>query len=139
MNPVSLFLLFPSGRRGRRFPDEPNSGDSGFGVTINYVVLGPGVHAVSVEIEDSSGALRTFTSGVLVRQPAIRFSGEFEASNSTTWIAGNQWWSRMPSPDHHGQSATRTLRYQWDVPSQAFLLSEESVAEVTITSAACAK
>jgi len=122
------------------FPDEPNSADSGFGVTINYGDLGTGVHEINVEIEDSSGAVRTFTNGVLVRQPGeFVFLENLDLTNSTVRIAGNQLVVENATAQDRitSQSATRTLRYQWDTPSQAFLLSEESVAEVTISSAEC--
>lgn len=122
------------------FPDEPNAGNSGFGVTFNYGDISSGVHALSVEIEDNTGALRTFTRGIVVRRPGdFVFLEQLDLANSTARIAGGQLVveNAVLQDRISGQSAIRNLRYRWDIPSQAFVLAEESVADITITSAQC--
>lgn len=122
------------------FPEEPNAGNSGFGVTFNYGDLISGVHTLAVEIQDSAGALRTFTRGVVVRRPGeFFFLEQLDVGNSNVRIAGGQLVveNAVMQDRATAQTATRSLRYRWDVPSQAFVLAEESVADVTITSAEC--
>ncbi len=122
------------------FPDQPNAGNSGFGVTFNYGDLSAGVHTLKVDIEDSAGTLSTFTRGIIVRQPGdYFFLDTLDFSNATTRVSGGQLIidNAVAQDRATGETAVRSLRYQWHEPNQAFVLAEESIAEVTVTSTTC--
>lgn len=123
------------------FPDEPNAANSGFGVTFNYGNLATGIYSLTVEVEDSSGSVRTFTRGIVVRNPGnFRFLENLDFGSASVSIAGGQLAisNALAQDRATGQALSRSLRYRWDVPAQNFLLVDEGIRDVTITNHECA-
>lgn len=121
-------------------PGEPNAANSGFGVTFNYGNLTAGVHSMTVEIEDSSGALRKFVRGILVRNPGdFSFLEQLDLGNAQVRIAGGQLVieSALARDKATGKTAQRNLRFHWNTPAQAFTLTEDSVQDVTVADLTC--
>lgn len=121
-------------------PGEPNAANSGFGVTFNYGNLTAGVHSMTVEIEDSSGALRKFVRGILVRNPGdFSFLEQLDLGNAQVRIAGGQLVieSALARDKATGKTAQRNLRFQWNTPAQAFALTEDSIQDVTVSDLTC--
>jgi len=121
-------------------PGESNAANSGFGVTFNYGNLSAGVHSMTVEIEDSSGALRKFVRGILVRNPGdFSFLEQLDLGAAQVRIAGGQLVieGALARDKATGQTAQRNLRFQWNNPAQAFALSEESVKDATVADLSC--
>lgn len=122
------------------FPNEPNAANSGFGATLNYGNLTPGVHRLTVEITDSSGARRQFTRGILTRRPGnFSFLNQLDFSNAMVRIAGGELvvQGAVATDKATGQTARSDLRYRWDGAAQAFVLAEESVDTVTVVNTTC--
>lgn len=122
-------------------PNEPNAANSGFGVTLNYGNLSAGVHSITVEVEDSSGSLRKFVRGILVRNPGD-FSFLEQVDLGTTAqvrVAGGYLVieGALVRDKATGQTAKRNLRYRWNTPSQAFVLAEDSVNDAMVTDLTC--
>lgn len=137
-------LIIPCcSRRGdvaAAFPNEPNAAQSGFGATFNYGNLAPGVHRLTVAIQDSSGAQRQFTRGILTRRPGnFNFLTQLDFSNATARVAGGELVvaGAVATDKAAGQTARSDLRYRWDGAAQAFVLAEESVDTVTVTNTNC--
>ncbi|HRX70945.1 MAG: hypothetical protein KDJ22_07890 [Candidatus Competibacteraceae bacterium] len=123
------------------FPDEPNAANSGFGATFNYGNLTPGNHSLTLEIEDSSGAVRTFTRGLRVRNPGnFAFLENLDLGAASVDIVAGQLAVRNAQAQDRvsGQVVRRNLRYQWDVPSQGFALVDEGLRDVRIANTGCA-
>ncbi|MFZ1643820.1 MAG: hypothetical protein WAV07_20805 [Candidatus Contendobacter sp.] len=123
------------------FPNEPNAANSGFGATVNYGNLTPGVHRLTVAIQDSGGAQRRFTRGILTRRPGnFSFLTQLDFSNATARVAGGELVvaGAVATDKAAGQTARSDLRYRWDGAAQAFVLAEESVDTVTVTNTNCA-
>lgn len=122
------------------FPNEPNARDSGFGIAINYGNLSSGVHTVEIELEDSGGTVRRLLAGVVVERPGdFPYLDDLDVSTATTRIAGGMLvvaGVRVRDKATQ-QTATRILRYRFDVPAQAFLLEDESVDEVPVENLNC--
>jgi hypothetical protein len=122
------------------FPNTPEALNSGFGITVNYGGLTTGVHTIAIKVEDSAGATRTFYKGVLAkRQGGIAFVNQLDLSSSTVRIANGALvieGVKVSSPDTP-QPVTRIQRYRFDVSAQAFLLAEDSGAEIAITNTSC--
>ncbi|KAB2928851.1 MAG: hypothetical protein F9K25_11905 [Candidatus Contendobacter sp.] len=121
-------------------PGESNAANSGFGVTFNYGNLRAGVHSMTVEIEDSSGALRKFVRGILVRNPGdFSFLEQLDLGAAQVRITGGQLVieGALARDKATGQTAQRNLRFQWNNPAQAFALSEESVKDATVADLSC--
>ncbi len=121
-------------------PGEPNAANSGFGVTFNYGNLSAGVHSMTVEIEDSSGALRKFVRGILVRNPGdFSFLEQLDLGAAQVRIAGGQLVieGALARDKATGKTAQRNLRFHWNTPAQAFTLTEESVQDATVADLTC--
>ena len=122
------------------FPNEPNALNSGFGLTFNYGNLSEGVHNIGVLIEDSSGDTVTLNSGTVTRrQGGFRFLQQLDFSTSAVHIASGELVveNAVARDNNSDQSATRNVRYRWSVPAQGFVLAEESVDDVTVTTTNC--
>lgn len=122
------------------YPTEPNAANSGFGGTFNYGNLIQGNHDLTVEIEDSSGGVRKFTRGILVRNPGnFSFSEQVDLGTATVRILGGELAvaNALIKDRVTGQTAFRSLRYRWDVPAQNFVLVDEGATDITITSQQC--
>ena len=122
------------------YPTEPNAANSGFGGTFNYGNLIQGNHDLTVEIEDSSGGVRKFTRGILVRNPGnFSFSEQVDLSTATVRILGGELAvaNALIKDRVTGQTAFWSLRYRWDVPAQNFVLVDEGATDITITSQQC--
>lgn len=122
------------------FPNEPNAANSGFGATLNYGNLTPGVHRLTVDITDSGGAKRRFTRGILTRRPGnFGFLTQLDFGSATVRIAGGELvlQGALATDKATGQTARGDLRYRWDNAAQAFLLVEESVDTVTVVNTNC--
>jgi len=122
------------------FPNEPNARDSGFGIAVNYGNLSSGVHTIEIEIEDSGGTTRRLIAGVVVERPGdFTYLEDLDVSVATARIAGGMLvvtGVRVRDKTTQ-QTATRILRYRFDVPAQAFLLEDESVDEVPVENLNC--
>lgn len=122
------------------FPGEPNARNSGFGATFNYGLLSSGVHTLAVQIEDSAGASRTLTKGVLVKRPGeFEFLDQLDLRDATVRVAGGALVveGARAVDKVTSRTATRILRYRWDISAQAFALAEEGVEDVPITNLNC--
>lgn len=121
-------------------PGEANAANSGFGVTFNYGNLSAGVHSMTVEIEDSSGALRKFVRGILVRNPGdFSFLEQLDLGAAQVRIAGGQLVieGALARDKATGKTAQRNLRFHWNTPAQTFTLTEESVQDATVADLTC--
>ncbi|MFO1423932.1 MAG: hypothetical protein U1F70_09815 [Candidatus Competibacteraceae bacterium] len=122
------------------FPNESNAANSGFGATLNYGNLTPGVHRLTVDITDSGGAKRRFTRGILTRRPGnFSFLTQLDFGSATVRLAGGELvlQGALATDKATGQTARSDLRYRWDNAAQAFLLAEESVDTVTVVNTNC--
>lgn len=118
------------------FPNDPNALASGFGIAVNYGGLTTGVHTLAVRIEDSAGSVRTFYKGVLAKRPGnFPFLDQLDLSAATVRIANGAL--VVEGAQAHDktsqQTASRILRYRFDVSAQAFLLTEDNEAEIVVT------
>lgn len=114
------------------YPTEPNALHSGFGLTINYGILESGPHNIGVQIEDSDGTVLVLTHAVTVVRPEqFEFLDEFDISNATASIAGQDLvLEGVKLRDKTTlRTASRTLRFRWDITAQAFTLIKESTDE----------
>ncbi len=117
------------------FPTEPNALLSGFGLTFNYGLLSTGVHELSVEIEDSAGAVRKMVRGMLVRRVGdFEFLDNLDMSQSTVRLQGQTLIvdGAIAHDSVTGQTKQRVLRYRYDVASQGFQLVESHAREVML-------
>ena len=122
------------------YPGEPNAADSGFGATFNHGNLAPGVHRLTVEIEDSGGARRQFVRGIVTRRPGdFAYLNRLDFGEATARIAGDELvvTGAVAIDQATGQRARGDLRYRWDVAAQAFGLVEESLDTLTVTNLNC--
>lgn len=123
------------------YPNEPNAANSGFGTTFNYGNLAPGVHRLTIEIEDSAGAQRRFIRGMITRRPGnFTYLNQLNFGNAQVRIAGGELvvTGAIAVDQATGQSARNDLRYRWNVAAQAFVLTEESLDTLTVTNINCA-
>ena len=130
----------PRGDVATVFPNQPNALNSGFGITFNYGLLPAGVHTITVEIEDSAGAKKTFTRGVLVKRPGeFSFLQDLDLSNASVRIANGTLVidGAIAKDRASGQTTTRTLRYRFDLNAQGFNLVEDYNEEILVQNFSC--
>ena len=68
------------------YPNYPNSGDSGFGMVLNYSNLSSGNHTISARVHNQDGKTLPLDATVTVK----KFHGEFvEGMSPKTWLLKN--------------------------------------------------
>ena len=134
----NLFAVVPCcsvrGDVAQGFPNVPEALNSGFGITVNYGGLATGVHTLALKIEDSAGATKTLYKGVVAkRQGEIAFVEQLDLSAANVRIANGA----LVIDGAKIAGTSRVQRYRFDLSAQAFLLTDESAAEVAIANTSC--
>jgi hypothetical protein len=122
------------------YPEEPNALNSGFEMRFNYGALSAGPHTIKVVIEDSAGIKREFRRGIVVRKTGgFESLDQLDFSNALVWTEGTHLLVRgaIARDAVSQQTAVRSLVYYWDRTAQAFLLMEEGVDDVAVTTLSC--
>lgn len=104
------------------FPNYPLAINSGWGVAVNYGVLTPGPHTISVQITDSRELLHTFERGLeIVRIGDVAFVDDVSLADTTAYIEDEEVVLSGVYVRDQATQETRvvTLRLRWFDNSQS--------------------
>jgi hypothetical protein len=110
---------------GANFPQIPNAGKSGWGITLNYANLPAGSHTVGVQVESSSGVFFSTSRQVtVVKLSGFEFIDLVDFTDATVHIEGDDVVvSGARIRDFPSQRVTTVqLRLRWSVNSQSLVV-----------------
>jgi len=109
----------------RAFPDRPQARLSGFGAPINFNLLPAGSHALGVEAQDSTGAVRIIDNQVaVVKIGGFEFIDQFDLSAAQVSINGtNVEIDNLTIRDKATQQVRQGINVQfaWQTSCQCFI------------------
>lgn len=114
---------------GTAFPQIPNAGKSGWGITLNYAHLPAGSHTVGVQVESSAGVLHSTSRQVnVVKLSGFEFIDLVDFTDATVRVEGDD--IVVTDARIHDSSSQQTttvqLRLRWSVNAQSLVVVEIS-------------
>ena len=119
----------PRGDVAANFPDEMDAEDSGFGLVMNYGVLDPGAHLLTLRGTSAMGGAHFAISREIM---VLKFGGleyaEAMLSGATADMHGNAialHGVQFSDPnDAEAMGRTQTLELEWSTEAQGFIVTE---------------